>query len=395
MVPEDAALWGGFAPAVADDIEGAAGARRSGDLDTARILRRRRRRASTAPSRCGPPWRQSIRIVDSRRRGVRRGKAPFLAGANLARQRRFRPAANGTDRIVRRRHGLAQRSDRRTRARRSSDDTGRMPDAALSRGRVSVRAAAAVRSLMLTVRRCNEILTLRRDDANLDDVRIRDRRQGWRRERACAALEPPRLVRNLPGQAPGGLLARLPGAIRKTSNNPGGPAPDPRSETARARRGTDEAGDDMTKLKDLGDRFMEDPEFREEYARSDGEHALVEALVRARAAAKLTQEELARRLGTTRPVIAVPRHAAPLRRGNQHAIERGSGAGPEAEAPRATSGRHRVVGVRRAPPPGSGSPRRCAGSRPQVARCKRTGARPAGLRRLDGRGPAVDGAGPP
>ena len=43
----------------------------------------------------------------------------------------------------------------------------------------------------------------------------------------------------------------------------------------------------MTKLKDLKARFMEDPEFREEYARIDEEYALVEALVRARTAANL------------------------------------------------------------------------------------------------------------
>jgi len=55
----------------------------------------------------------------------------------------------------------------------------------------------------------------------------------------------------------------------------------------------------MTKPKDLKDRFMKDPGFREEYARVDDEYALVEALVRARTAAKLTRAELARRLGTT------------------------------------------------------------------------------------------------
>ena len=60
----------------------------------------------------------------------------------------------------------------------------------------------------------------------------------------------------------------------------------------------------MTKLKDLKARFMENPEFREEYARVDEEYALIEALVRARAAAKLTQAELARRLGTTQSAIA-------------------------------------------------------------------------------------------
>lgn len=60
----------------------------------------------------------------------------------------------------------------------------------------------------------------------------------------------------------------------------------------------------MAKLKELKERFMEDPEFREEYARVDDEHALVEVLVRARTAAKLTQAEVARRLGTTQSAIA-------------------------------------------------------------------------------------------
>ncbi len=60
----------------------------------------------------------------------------------------------------------------------------------------------------------------------------------------------------------------------------------------------------MTKLKNLKARFMEDPEFREEYARADEEHVLMEALVRARTAAKLTQTELARRLGTTQSAVS-------------------------------------------------------------------------------------------
>lgn len=33
----------------------------------------------------------------------------------------------------------------------------------------------------------------------------------------------------------------------------------------------------MTKLRDLKNRFMEDPEFRKEYARADEEYARVEA----------------------------------------------------------------------------------------------------------------------
>ena len=71
-----------------------------------------------------------------------------------------------------------------------------------------------------------------------------------------------------------------------------------------ARQEADEAGDGMTKLKDLKARSMEDPEFLEEYVRVDEEYALIEALVRARAAAKLTQAELARRLGTTQSAVA-------------------------------------------------------------------------------------------
>ena len=60
----------------------------------------------------------------------------------------------------------------------------------------------------------------------------------------------------------------------------------------------------MTALKDLKTRFMEEPEFREEYARADDEFTLIEALVRVRTAAKQTQAELARLLGTTQSAIA-------------------------------------------------------------------------------------------
>ncbi len=49
---------------------------------------------------------------------------------------------------------------------------------------------------------------------------------------------------------------------------------------------------------------MRDPEFREEYARADEDYTLVEALVRARQAANLTQAALARRLGTTQSAVA-------------------------------------------------------------------------------------------
>ena len=80
---------------------------------------------------------------------------------------------------------------------------------------------------------------------------------------------------------------------------------------------------------------MADPEFREEYARADDEFALIEALVRARTAAKLTQTELAQRLGTTqsavrtaggRQGVALSCHLAPLCRGDRYAVDGGPGA---------------------------------------------------------------------
>lgn len=60
----------------------------------------------------------------------------------------------------------------------------------------------------------------------------------------------------------------------------------------------------MTRIADLKARYMNDPEFRDEYEKADSEFKLIEALVRARTKAKLTQSELARRLGTTQSAIA-------------------------------------------------------------------------------------------
>ena len=60
----------------------------------------------------------------------------------------------------------------------------------------------------------------------------------------------------------------------------------------------------MTELAELKARLMADPEFREEYAKADVEYALIESLVRARNAARLSQAELARRIGTTQSAIA-------------------------------------------------------------------------------------------
>ena len=60
----------------------------------------------------------------------------------------------------------------------------------------------------------------------------------------------------------------------------------------------------MKSLRDLKNRLMEDAAFREEYARADQEYALVAQLIRARTEAKLTQAEVAERLGTTQSGIA-------------------------------------------------------------------------------------------
>jgi predicted transcriptional regulator len=60
----------------------------------------------------------------------------------------------------------------------------------------------------------------------------------------------------------------------------------------------------MTKISTLKNRWMRDPAFRKEYKAADEEYAVIEALIRARTKAKLSQTELAKRLGTTQSAIA-------------------------------------------------------------------------------------------
>lgn len=60
----------------------------------------------------------------------------------------------------------------------------------------------------------------------------------------------------------------------------------------------------MTKLANLKTRLMADPAFKAEYESLDAEFALIEALVRARTNARLSQAELAQRIGTTQSAIA-------------------------------------------------------------------------------------------
>lgn len=60
----------------------------------------------------------------------------------------------------------------------------------------------------------------------------------------------------------------------------------------------------MTKISKLKKRWMADPEFRKEYEKADEEFSIIEALIRARINAKLSQAELAKRIGTTQSAIA-------------------------------------------------------------------------------------------
>lgn len=60
----------------------------------------------------------------------------------------------------------------------------------------------------------------------------------------------------------------------------------------------------MTKIADLKKKLMDNPEFRHEYERADAEFRLIETLVHARMKAKLSQAELAKRIGTTQSAIA-------------------------------------------------------------------------------------------
>jgi transcriptional regulator with XRE-family HTH domain len=61
----------------------------------------------------------------------------------------------------------------------------------------------------------------------------------------------------------------------------------------------------MTRLAELKQRLTEaDPAFSEAYRQADGEYALIEMMVRARTGAKLTQAEVAERMGTRQPSIA-------------------------------------------------------------------------------------------
>ena len=60
----------------------------------------------------------------------------------------------------------------------------------------------------------------------------------------------------------------------------------------------------MTKLRDLHKRWMTDPRYRKEYEALEEEFALAAEVAKARMRARLSQEELARRMKTTQSTIA-------------------------------------------------------------------------------------------
>lgn len=57
-------------------------------------------------------------------------------------------------------------------------------------------------------------------------------------------------------------------------------------------------------VSDLHERWMKGAEYRREYDALEDEFAIIDALIRARARAGLSQAELARRMGTTQSAIA-------------------------------------------------------------------------------------------
>ena len=60
----------------------------------------------------------------------------------------------------------------------------------------------------------------------------------------------------------------------------------------------------MTRISTLKKRLMKNPKFRKEYEKANAEFSIIEALIHARTAAKLSQAEVARRIGTTQSAIA-------------------------------------------------------------------------------------------
>jgi transcriptional regulator with XRE-family HTH domain len=60
----------------------------------------------------------------------------------------------------------------------------------------------------------------------------------------------------------------------------------------------------MARISDIHKNWMKEPKYRKTYEALEEEFVLASALIDARNRAGLTQEELARKMGTTQPVVA-------------------------------------------------------------------------------------------
>ncbi len=60
----------------------------------------------------------------------------------------------------------------------------------------------------------------------------------------------------------------------------------------------------MARISDLHKKWVKQPKYRKEYEALEEEFVLASAVIDARNGAGLTQEELARKMGTTQPVVA-------------------------------------------------------------------------------------------
>jgi transcriptional regulator with XRE-family HTH domain len=60
----------------------------------------------------------------------------------------------------------------------------------------------------------------------------------------------------------------------------------------------------MARITDLHKRWMKEPKYRKAYEVLEEEFVLASAVIDVRNRAGLTQEELARKMGTTQPVVA-------------------------------------------------------------------------------------------
>jgi len=66
------------------------------------------------------------------------------------------------------------------------------------------------------------------------------------------------------------------------------------------------------KMADLKKELLQDEGFRNEYVQLDDEFALASQLIEARRRAQMTQEDVARRMGTTQSVVARLESGHPL-----------------------------------------------------------------------------------